>query len=134
VKFPWIRCNDGLARPLLRVGFRKAGKPVAVDTLLLVDTGADGVLLPFALASLMGFSTSDLESQQSAAVGGAATVWRPRGPLDVEIELGGHWLSLPSLAFAEKTPPLLGRDLIFRNFELRMSATETELRLLQKAK
>jgi hypothetical protein len=102
-----------------------------VDILILVDTGADGVLLPFALASVLGFSTSDLESHQSGAVGGLTTVWMPRGKPEVDMEVGGHWMGLPSLTFAEKSPALLGRDVLFTNFDMRMTATEIELRVLK---
>ena len=98
------------------------------DVLVLIDTGADTTTLPFSLASLLGFSTSDLESSVMNAVGGQTTTWKPRTGPNVDIQIGGHWHSLPALAFADKTPPLLGRDLIFRDFKLWMEYGETDLR------
>lgn len=85
-------------------------------------------MLPFGLASVLGFSTSELESQSTNGVGGKTTVWRPKTGPNVDIQIGGRWYSLPAVMFAEKTPPLLGRDILFREFSLRMEYGETELR------
>jgi hypothetical protein len=44
------------------------------DPLLLVDTGADGVLLNLALAKLMGFHDSDLVTEECKGANGLMTV------------------------------------------------------------
>lgn len=128
MKFPWVRCGDGLMRPLLRCGFRRRGVVLAAELIVLVDTGADASVLPFAVASLLGFSTSDLASADTRAVGGIVKTWTTTAAPEVESEIGGHWLMLPRLGFAENTPALLGRDVLFSDFELRMTDNETELR------
>ena len=54
-----------------------------------------------------------------------------RSPVDLsgtDIEIDGVWLPLPSLKFADQIlHPLLGRDIIFTYFELRMTKTDFEL-------
>jgi len=78
---------------------------------------------------MLGFSTADLDLRDTNVVGGQAQVWKPRSILDVDIRIGGQWYGLLEFVFAEKTPvPILGRDLIFREFKLRMEAGETDLR------
>ena len=62
--FPWTPIAPAQSAPLLRVGFRRHGKIMSTDPLLLVDTGADGVLLNLALAKLMGFHDSDLVTEE----------------------------------------------------------------------
>jgi len=79
------------------------------------------------MAELFGLSSSDLEKKESNALGGKAAVWLPREGPQFEVEIGGRWLSLQVL-FAENTPPLLGRDVVFANFKIRMEDGETELR------
>jgi len=129
MKFPWVECGGGVTRPLLPVGFRKDGRVLGVDTLILVDTGADGTMLPLSLAPVIGFAASELKQATSSAIGGRVATWTAQ-TTNVRIEIGGHWLPLPTLSFAEESPPLLGRDVIFANFDLlRMTANETELRL-----
>ena len=114
----------------MRVRLRRAGEPAAIDTFLLVDTGADGTLLPLQMARLLGFAESHLVTELSRSVAGQTPIHAPRSPDPLEIEIGGAWILLPSLKFAEHTYPLLGRDVIFDNFELRMTADEFELRSL----
>jgi hypothetical protein len=66
------------------------------------------------------------------SIGGGHTapliVRRPVDLKGTEIELAGSWLPLPSLKFADQLLfPLLGRDIIFSRFELRMTSTHFEL-------
>jgi hypothetical protein len=127
VKFPWASWGDGIVRPLLRCELRRHGKIAPADFLILVDTGADTTTLPLQLASLIGFSTGELESVPFNGVGGQTTCLRPKAGPDTDIKVGGHWFALPGLVFGDKTPALLGRDLIFKDFKLRMETGETEL-------
>jgi hypothetical protein len=135
VKFPWISLVAGGRKlPWVRCTFRR---PALVapppDLLLIMDTGADGVLLPEAFAGPLGFDPAkDLEPMVSNGLGGQTTVLKPRGNVDVEICIGGFWFSLPTLAFSQKCPPLLGRDVVFANFDLRMCDGETDLRPRKK--
>ena len=101
---------------------------MSTDPLLLVDTGADGVLLNLALAKLMGFHDSDLVTEECKGANGLMTVHTPNNLAGTEIEIGGKWYPLPSLKFGKSVPiSLLGRDLIFAHFDLRMTAGEFEL-------
>jgi hypothetical protein len=127
MKFPWVPLGDGKLRPWVRCGLRRDGGSI-VEILAIVDTGADTTTLPFGLVSVLGFPTADLESMTTNAVGGQTTTWKARGESKMGIQIGGKWFKLPCVAFAENTPALLGRDLIFANFKLRMEEGETELR------
>src|SRR5262249_12779006 len=97
-------------------------------------TGADGTLLPLQMAKLLGFETNDLVMETSRTAAGISPMYRPTNPGRIEIQVGGHWLELPTLKFGEHTPPLLGRDVIFANFTLHMTSSEIELRFLPKRK
>jgi hypothetical protein len=105
---------------------------LAGDVMAILDTGADSTVLPFVFASML-IPASNLETARANAVGGTAKIWKVRGAPSIEVEIGGTWMRLPSLMFAEKTPPLLGRDVIFANFDLRMTMGETELRRFPKS-
>ena len=56
----------------------------------------------------------------------------PKNPGLVEIQIGRSWFPLPSLKFGVARASLLGRDLIFSRFELRMTPDEFEFIPLQK--
>jgi len=72
----------------------------------------------------------DLKPQQCRSAAGTTTVYAPKnlGLVEIDIEGREEWIRLPSLAFANGTYPLLGRDVLFANFELRMTSDEIELR------
>lgn len=127
MKFPWLSLSGRPAAPWLRCSLQRAAAVLPVDTLILLDTGADRTTLPRQFAPLLGFSDADLDTGSANGLGGRATVWKPKAGPPVEIRIGGKWYPLPGLAFADKTPPLLGRDLVFRYFKLRMQTGETEL-------
>jgi len=109
---------------------RPHGHKLPIDTLVLVDTGADITTLPYTLIAPLGFSLNSLESITTNAVGGIVSSRKAPNPPGVAIEIGGVWYDLPALNFVENTPALLGRDLIFKYFKLRMETGETELRAL----
>ena len=96
--------------------------------MMLVDTGADGTLLPIYSAKFLGFGAADLREEPCTVAGGTVTVYRPQDLAGTEIEIDGAWLALPSLAFVEQTLfPLLGRDIIFSHFDLMMTSIDFEL-------
>jgi hypothetical protein len=97
-----------------------------VNPTILVDTGADGTVLNLDLAASFGFGPGDLEAKRFTAVGGQTTLYAPKNPGLIEIQIGRSWFRLPSLKFGVAPVSLLGRDLIFPRFELRMTPTEFE--------
>jgi Aspartyl protease len=111
----------------VRCSLQRGAAALPADTLILLDTGADLTTLPRQFAALLGFSDADLDSVSASGLGGKATVWKPKAGPPVEIRIGDQWYPLPGVAFADRTPPLLGRDLVFRYFKLRMQTGETEL-------
>ncbi|HVV53294.1 MAG TPA: retropepsin-like aspartic protease [Polyangia bacterium] len=135
MKFPWITFGTGLAAkalPAIRCAFRNGSTVLPGDVFAILDTGADSTVLPKQFASLLGFSNAHLAEITTNAVGGTVTTWKVRDVAGVAVNLGGFWLALPCLTFAERTPPLLGRDVIFANFDLWMRQGETELRPRKK--
>lgn len=100
---------------------------------LLVDTGADSTLLHVQMATQLGLSAGDLVEQKSTCAGGEILVHSPKDLGNAEICIGGNWLTLPTLKFGANLPmSLLGRDVLFARFELRMTSGEFELRPLPK--
>jgi hypothetical protein len=58
------------------------------------------------------------------------TVYRPKpsGRRGVEFQIGGTWFAVPGIQFGRRVPlSLLGRDMIFAHFDLRMTATDFHL-------
>jgi len=99
-----------------------------INPRLLVDTGADGTVLPRFNAKLLGFGDTELVTEECGVAGGRITVHRPRDIAGTGIELHGKWLPLPSLVFADQIlHPLLGRDVIFRYFDLHLTGSDFEL-------
>jgi hypothetical protein len=134
MKFRWVTIAPGQSWPMLRVGIRRNGGVMSADTFLLVDTGADGTLLPLKMAKLLGFQDADLQPETCQSAAGRTVVHTPKNLDRIEIEIGSEWIELPSLKFSDGTYPLLGRDVIFAHFELRMTAEEFELRPLTRNK
>lgn len=127
-RVPWTDTGKGRRAPLLTVGLRRRGNALPVNPILLVDTGADGIVLPRHNAKFLGFGEAELRPEECGVPGGRIVVHRPADISGTEIEIGGTWLPLPSLVFADRIlHPLLGRDIIFRYFDLHMTATDFEL-------
>lgn len=134
-RVPWTDIGKGQSAPLLTVGLRRHGVVMPVTPMLLVDTGADGTMLPRYWATSLGFRAADLIPEENTVAGGIVKVDRPSDLTGTEVEIDGVWLSLPSLRFADRLLfPLLGRDVIFANFDLKMTATDFHLLPLPKKK
>jgi hypothetical protein len=120
--------KTGLAvlAPVLPVGFKRDGKYMPLNPTVLVDTGAHGTVLNISHAANFGFSTDDLTEETYDAAGGPASFWAPKKPGLIEIQIGTGWHPLPSLRFGHGRMSLLGRDVIFSRFELRMTPGEFE--------
>lgn len=128
MRVPWTDIGKGQSAPLLTVGLRRNGKVMLTAPMLLVDTGADGTVLPRYSAALLGFRPTDLEPEDCTVAGGTITVMRALNISGTDIEINGVWLPLPSLKFADTILfPLLGRDMIFKHFDLTMSDSYFEL-------
>jgi hypothetical protein len=82
------------------------------------------------LAEQLGYRLSEMKEERARSAGGYSKIYVPKtmGRVEIDVEGGDEWLPLPSLAFAEGTYPLLGRDVIFANFELRMTHEHIDLR------
>ena len=104
------------------------------DVLAILDTGADNTVLPKQFAEPLGYTAAHLEEIKTNAVGGQVTTWRLKDVTGAAVNIGGYWLDVPCLTFAENTPALLGRDVVFANFDLRMTDGETELKPLPPRK
>jgi hypothetical protein len=127
MRFPWLPRGGGEYWPVLPVGFRRNGKIMPVNPTILIDTGADGTLLNLGLATRFGFKSADLEEENCTAVGGPTVLYVPKAPGLIEIQIGRSWVPLPSLKFGVARVSILGRDLIFSRFELRMTSTDFDL-------
>ena len=130
MRFPWLKYVGDSQAPLLRIGVRRRGVVIGTDLVVMVDTGADQTLLHLRWADLLGFNDADLVEESCKSASGPMTVYRPkpRSRLGVDFQIGDAWFSVPSLQFGGKVPlSLLGRDMIFEHFDLRMTATDFHL-------
>jgi predicted aspartyl protease len=128
MRVSWTDTGKGRFAPLLNVGFRRHGQVMLISPRLLVDTGADGTVLPRFNAKLLGLRDSDLVAEECGVAGARIIVHRLVNLTRTEIEIHGRWLQMPSLVFADQIlHPLLGRDIIFQNFDLHMTKTYFEL-------
>ena len=128
MRVPWSDAGDGRMAPLLPGGFRRQGRMMLYTPLLLLDTGADGTVVPRYNAKQLGFSDADLEPADCGVAGTTVRMYRPSNMTGTEVEINGEWLTLPSLMFANQIlHPLLGRDVIFKYFNLHMTASDFEL-------
>ncbi len=87
----------------------------------LIDTGADGTVLPAGYAPLMGYSPADIASQQGSGVGGSVTMHQATKPSTAVIP------EIPDFAF-EINPcfvegcqiALWGRKDLMQHFEIKI--------------
>lgn len=95
MRFSWTPFRRGLSAPLIAVGLRRNGYVLDTAPLLMVDTGADGILLHFRWAKLMGLQDADLVEEQCTGAGGSMTVHRPQSLARTDIEINGKWITIP---------------------------------------
>ena len=113
---------------MLQVGIRRHGKVMSTVPILMIDTGADETMLHLTRATEMGYQEDDLIEETCSTAGGEATTYRPKDISRTELEIGGSWYQLPSLRFSPTVRcPLLGRNMIFDHFDLRMTPSTFEL-------
>jgi len=94
---------------------------------MLVDTGADVTVLDAEILPHLKIDHSELEPARIRGVGGRAVAAAARG-LGIFLSIGSFQLELPLVHFVPHALPLLGRDVLFGPFELRMDRFEIELR------
>jgi hypothetical protein len=85
----------------------------------LIDTGADGTVLPSGYAPLMGYTVADIVAEQGTQVGGSVTMWRATRPSQAYIP------ELPDVVFAFNPCfvqgcqiPLWGRSDLMQHFDV----------------
>ncbi|HUB75015.1 MAG TPA: hypothetical protein VL979_13405 [Solirubrobacteraceae bacterium] len=96
----------------------------------LIDTGADGTVLPFGYAPLMGYEPADLVAEQATQVGGSVTMHRATRPGRAFVP------EIPDLVF-EITPSfvqgariaLWGRKDLLHHFEMSIAERRKEFSL-----
>lgn len=87
----------------------------------LIDTGADGTVLPAGYAPLMGYSPADIAAQQGAGVGGSVTMHQATKPStasipempDFEFEINPCFVDGCQIA-------LWGRKDLMQHFEIKI--------------
>lgn len=97
---------------------------------MLIDTGADVSLFPLSFASLLGISAErDLMKAPTKGIGADRDAFMLRLPPPIMARVQTEVFALPEVRFIEgnSIPPILGRDALFGDFELRMNRDEIVL-------
>lgn len=97
----------------------------------LIDSGADGTVLPLGYASLLGYGRSDLVAEPGAQVGGSVTMLRAQKPCDAVVP------EMPDLGF-EINPSfvngcqiaLWGREDLMQRFDVRIMERKKQFALI----
>lgn len=122
----WVE-EHGIRRPYVRVvlRYRKAEQ----GAVMLIDTGADSCILPNRYIDLLGIRRDDLRSTSAAGLSGKTGILVGKKRIRLTAELENYFSIQMPVEFAanDQIPPILGRDALFGDFELRMSRREIEL-------
>ncbi len=122
----WVE-EHGTRRPYVRVvlRYRKAEQ----GAVMLIDTGADSSILPNRYIDLLGISRDDLRSRSAAGLSGKTGILVGKKRIRLSAELENYFSIQMPVEFAsnDQIPPILGRDALFGDFELRMNRREIEL-------
>lgn len=111
---PYRQLNGGPARPYLVVRLQFGER--TIDTIGLIDSGADGSLFNAQFAQYLGFTLDPDASATSQGLGGTVPTWQ----FDIELTVLGKRFPA-SVAFSESWTPafgLLGRGDFSRAFRV----------------
>jgi Retroviral aspartyl protease len=94
----------------------------------LIDTGADGTVLPAGYAPLMGYTAADIVGQQGTQVGGSVTMWRATRPSRAFIpEIPGVVFDLNPCFVQGSQIALWGRGDLMHHFEVSIAERRKEV-------
>ena len=111
-----VRPGEDVPRPWLRVWFLVDGRKIEVPA--IVDSGADGSVVPLDLASAVGLTYDPAKPLEAQGAGGAYRQFRAANRLAIESEVGPISLDRPSLNPYLKVM-LLGRSDFFLAYRVR---------------
>lgn len=121
----------GELRPFLILtvtGPRGAKGPIAG----LIDTGADGTVLPAGYAPLMGYSPEDIAAQQGAGVGGSVTMHQATKPSKAAIpEIPGFEFEIHPCFVEGSQIALWGRKDLMQHFDVKIMERKKQFSLTQ---
>jgi hypothetical protein len=118
---------DGTARPLLPVQLTNG--IYSVNTVALVDSGADRVAFPLSYARRLGIDVSGLEPSETAGVGNAH-ILTYHAMVDLTPSFCGQEYQYPSLvAFVAGDSSLLGQAGFFDHFQVAFDRAKSELEI-----
>ena len=87
----------------------------------LIDTGADGTVLPAGYAPLMGYSPADIKAQQGAGVGGSVTMHQATRPSKAAIpEVPGFEFEIHPCFVDGCQIALWGRKDLMQHFDVKI--------------
>jgi predicted aspartyl protease len=99
----------------------------------LIDSGADGVIIPKIMAEFFGLEEGAISKSQG--IGGVVTVKKSRITLTVNNENESYTLKLPARILQNEQsdiPMLLGRDVFFDHFHITFKQNEETI-ILERA-
>jgi hypothetical protein len=96
----------------------------------LIDSGADGTVLPAGYASLMGYMAADLIAGQGTQVGGSVTMWQATKPSQAFIpEIPGHVFDINPCFVHGCQTALWGRKDLLHHFDVHIKERRKEFLL-----
>lgn len=96
----------------------------------LIDSGADGTVLPAGYAPLMGYTLSDLTAEQATQVGGSMTVYRAVTSSQAYIpEIPHHVFDLNPCFVQGCQTALWGRSCLLQHFDVTIMETRKQFSL-----
>ena len=98
----------------------------------LIDSGADGTVLPAGYAPLMGYTAGDLKAEQGTQVGGSVTVYRANVSSQAFVpEIPGRVFDLNPCFVQGCQTPLWGRSCLMRHFDITIMETKQQFSLTE---
>jgi hypothetical protein len=127
---PYRQDADGTARPLVPIQLNHGA--YTVNTMALVDSGADRVVFPLAYAGRLGIDLSRLEPSETSGVGNDH-ILTYHATVDLTISFCGRDYQYPSqVSFVASDSSLLGQAGFFDHFQVAFDRAKRELEIRSK--
>ena len=129
-KYKKIKRADGVERKLPYIPIEIKGNSYWIQTMALLDSGADISIIPKDLAELLGLDLTG-EKTKANGIGGEITVINSRVLVRIKNPHEKYEFEIPIQIILEETkaPPIIGRDGFFDKFIIEFNHYEEKIKL-----